>query len=198
MKLPGEIPIMLLPDTVLFPQAFLPLYIFENHYRVMLQHALQTHRLFALAMPRKRKPTPYPIGCLGLIRACVDHPDGTSHLILQGLCRIRFTQLHAHQPYLTASYVLHNTHPCTHHPLLDRIAADIQETIHHITASHTEFPAWIAPYIDSLTEHDTLCDIVAHTFIQSLSIKHKIIREQILPRRLQIVRDALHQIAHNS
>ncbi|MCS7063579.1 MAG: LON peptidase substrate-binding domain-containing protein [Methylacidiphilales bacterium] len=197
MKLPGKIPVMLLADSILFPQAFLPLYIYEEHYRLLLRHALDSHRLFAIALPRRRKPIPYPIGCLGLIRACVDHPDGTSHLVLQGLCRIRFTAFHTHHPYLTANYTLHNTHPCDPHPLLDRLAKDIQETIRHITTHHSEFPSWIAPYIGSLTEHDMLCDIVAHTFIQSLSVKRKIIQEQFLPERLRLVRDALNHLAEH-
>jgi Lon protease-like protein len=188
---------MLLPRTVLFPQAFLPLYIFENHYRKMLKDCLHTHRLFAVARPRKRQPTPHPIGCLGLIRACVDHPDGTSHLVLQGLCRVRFTKFYPPRPYLTAAYQLHTTHPCAPHPLIDHIVADIHETIRQITARHNQFPDWIAPYINNLTELDTLCDIIAHNFIHSLAVKHKIICEQTLPQRLRLVRDALHQIAQH-
>jgi Lon protease-like protein len=195
MKLPGEIPIMLIPGVILFPQAFLPLHIFEKHYRIMLQDCLQTHRLFSLALPKKGKSTPHPIGCLGLIRACVDRPDGTSNLVLQGLCRIRFTKFHYSHPYLSASFTLHNTNPCDPHPLLDRLADDIRETTRHITTRHSDFPTWIAPYIDTLTELDTLCDIVAHTFIQSVATKQKIIQEQFLPERLRLVRDAVHNIA---
>ena len=31
------------------------------------------------------------IAGIGLIRACVDKPDGSSNLILQGVSRVRFT-----------------------------------------------------------------------------------------------------------
>ena len=37
MKLPHEVPVMTLPNATLFPQALLPLYIFEPRYRQMLE-----------------------------------------------------------------------------------------------------------------------------------------------------------------
>jgi len=43
--LPKQLPVMPLPDAVLFPHALLPLYIFEPRYRNMLEHAPSgTHR----------------------------------------------------------------------------------------------------------------------------------------------------------
>src|SRR6267154_1999339 len=53
MKLPSEIPVMTLPEATLFPQALLPLYIFEPRYRQMLADALHSNRMFSVAM---RKP----------------------------------------------------------------------------------------------------------------------------------------------
>lgn len=57
----------------------------------MLSSALATHRVFALS----HEPVPESgcgIGSAGLIRACVANPDGTSHLMLQGIGRIRFRE----------------------------------------------------------------------------------------------------------
>ena len=36
MDLPREVPVMTLPSATLFPQALLPLYVFEPRYRQML------------------------------------------------------------------------------------------------------------------------------------------------------------------
>ena len=43
MKLPSEVPVMTLPNATLFPQALLPLYIFEPRYRRMLADTLASH-----------------------------------------------------------------------------------------------------------------------------------------------------------
>src|SRR5208283_610656 len=101
MKIPREAPVMTLPNATLFPQAFLPLYIFEPRYRRMLADALQSHRMFSLAMQRPgcMRETPLPVAGLGLIRASVSHRDGTSHLILQGLARVELEQAIRYKPY---------------------------------------------------------------------------------------------------
>src|SRR5437588_2593695 len=90
MKLARQAPVMTLPNATLFPQALLPLYIFEPRYRRMLTDALKSNRMFSVAMqhPGRSRETPCSVAGLGLIRVAVDHDDGTSHLILQGLSRI--------------------------------------------------------------------------------------------------------------
>ena len=92
---------MTLPNATLFPQALLPLYIFEPRYRQMLADALRTNRMFAVAMqkPRTSRESPSPVAGLGLIRVSVTHRDGTSHLILQGLARVGLEEAVRYKPY---------------------------------------------------------------------------------------------------
>jgi Lon protease-like protein len=101
MDLPTEVGVMTLPHTTLFPQAFLPLRIFEPRYRRMLDDALAGHRMFAVALrrPDRARETPVAIAGLGLIRAAVEQPDGTSNLILQGVARVRLTGVARYRPY---------------------------------------------------------------------------------------------------
>ena len=70
MKLPSEVPVMTLPNATLFPQALLPLYIFEPRYRRMLADSLNTDRMFSVAMqkPGRTRETPSPVAGLGLIQ----------------------------------------------------------------------------------------------------------------------------------
>src|SRR2546422_5170080 len=86
MKIPLEVPVMTLPNATLFPQALLPLYVFEPRYRQMLADALHSNRMFSVAMqrPGSRRETPSPVAGLGVIRDSVGHRDGTPPLILQG------------------------------------------------------------------------------------------------------------------
>ena len=79
MELPNLVPVMTLPNATLFPQALLPLYIFEPRYRQMLVDTLKAKRMFSVAMqrPGRTRETPCPVAGLGLIRVSVDHQDGT-------------------------------------------------------------------------------------------------------------------------
>jgi ATP-dependent Lon protease len=101
MKLPEEVPVMTLPNATLFPQALLPLYIFEHRYRKMLVDSLNTNRMFSVAMqrPGRTREIPSTVAGLGLIRVSVGHNDGTSHLVLQGLARVELAETIRYKPY---------------------------------------------------------------------------------------------------
>ena len=92
---------MTLPGATLFPQALLPLYIFEPRYRKMLSDMLGSDRMIIVAMqkPGRKRETPCDIAGLGLIRVSVGHQDGTSHLILQGLTRVELQDTVQYKPY---------------------------------------------------------------------------------------------------
>ena len=118
MELPSEVPVMTLPNATLFPQALLPLYIFEPRYRQMLADALHSNRMFSVAMrrPGSTRETPLPVAGLGLIRVSVGHRDGTSHLILQGLVRVELGKAVRYKPYYENSrqalWVVFLSHGC--------------------------------------------------------------------------------------
>src|ERR1041384_1789139 len=101
MEIPSAAAVMTLPNVTLFPQALLPLYIFEPRYRQMLADALAGDRMFIVAMqkPGRVRETPSAIAGLGLIRVCVGNPDGTSHLILQGISRVELQRAVSYKPY---------------------------------------------------------------------------------------------------
>src|SRR6184192_2925542 len=120
MKIPLEVPVMTLPNATLFPQALLPLYIFEPRYRQMLADALDSNRMFSVAMqrPGNTRESPSPIAGLGLIRVSVGHRDGTSHLILQGLARVEIENTVRYKPYRVNRIRALPTPPC------DNVAVD--------------------------------------------------------------------------
>src|SRR5437868_9789001 len=103
--LPDHVPVMPLPGALLFPHALLPLYIFEPRYQQMLEHALNHHRIFSVALVKPDRPQWqstadfFHVAGVGLIRACVGRGDGTSNLILQGLERVRFTSFAQDAPF---------------------------------------------------------------------------------------------------
>src|SRR4030095_4347458 len=105
IALPDEIPVMPLPGAVLFPNALLPLYIFEPRYREMLEHALKRDRMFSVALIKPscvewHAPEDFfHLATVGLIRACVGRGDGTSNLILQGLQLVRFASFKQETPF---------------------------------------------------------------------------------------------------
>lgn len=101
VRIPDKIPLMILPNTTLFPEAIIPLHIFESRYRRMLSDVLKSHRMFALAMrrPGASSEIPMPVACVGLIQVCVGAPDGKSNLLLLGLKRVQCAGAARYKPY---------------------------------------------------------------------------------------------------
>ena len=101
MEIPDRAGVMILGESNLFPQAILPLFIFEPRYRAMLAESLESHRMFCLAMqkPGTSRESPCLVAGLGLVRASVLNENGTSNLILQGLVRVKLGKAVKYKPY---------------------------------------------------------------------------------------------------
>lgn len=107
MEFPDRAGVMILGGACLFPQALLPLFIFEPRYRRMLADSLDGNRMFIIAMARPgvSRESPLPLAGLGLVRASVRNPDGTSNLVLQGLTRVRLGKVTRYKPYREMKFV---------------------------------------------------------------------------------------------
>src|ERR1044071_1145369 len=141
MKIPREVPVMTLPNATLFPQALLPLYIFEPRYRQMLADALHSNRMLSVAMqkPGRGRETPSPVAGLGLIRVSVGHRDGTSHLILQGLARVQLESAVRYKPYrINRLHALHAP-PCDN-VAVDALLAKVRELLEERVKLGLPFP----------------------------------------------------------
>lgn len=104
--IPNRIPAMTLRGVVLFPQAMMPLRIFEERYKTMLTDRLNEDRIFAIVGERENVTEeeehlelPFGVATAGLIRVSKENPDGTSFVLLQGLSRVRIVSIPQEIPY---------------------------------------------------------------------------------------------------
>lgn len=94
----SAIPVFPLPQVVLFPEAVLPLHVFEPRYRTMLQDCLATHRAMVVARiiggeDEHGRPRIAPIAGGGLVIEHQQLPDGRSNIVLLGQARLRLEEL---------------------------------------------------------------------------------------------------------
>jgi ATP-dependent Lon protease len=205
MRLPREIAVMTLPNATLFPQALLPLYIFEPRYRQMLADALETNRMFAIAMqkPGNSRETPSPVAGLGLIRVSVRHKDDTSHLILQGIARVELSQAVRYKPYRVQRIRPLETPP-SDSAAVDALLAKVRELLQERIALGLPFPfpvvsskasnepkpsfspKTILGYLDSLTDPEQTADLVSsavlpngaqrQTILETIDVETRLLR----------------------
>ncbi len=187
--MPKQVGIMTLPNVILFPQALLPLYIFEPRYRTMLKQSLEHQRMFAVAMPGISSQ-PKKIGGIGIIRACVDRPDGTSNLILQGVSRVRFTNFVQEEPFYVSKIEVLDTKEADGIEV-DALAAKVLELINQMKDAGKGGSDAIIKFLNEIEDYDSLADIVTYSFIDDLHLKQDILETLSLKERLHKVVVAL-------
>lgn len=184
--IPEEIGVIVLPGTVLFPHALLPLFIFESRYRLMLERALESGRVFAVgtSRPGTGGDECYPIGGAGVIRACVRNPDGTSNLVLQGLRRVRFLEWTQESPYRVARaqpLVSQNPGDADSREL----AGVVRELCETLTSRGVDLPPQFLNALKQLGDPDALSDAVTSTLIADPEMRRQLFEELDVPTRLR-------------
>lgn len=180
---------MVLPDCHLFPGCLLPLYIFEDRYRIMLKDALSSHRMFCIGN-REGDCEQAPVSrysTIGLVRACVQQDDGTSHLLLLGLQRIKFLQWKQTVPYRTAQIEVVNTVASAPATLADLQ----QEAIKLFHSSHQPSPDYLRQSIIESNNPELTCDILSYHFTRCPKLQQKLLSESDLVLRYQLLIQAL-------
>lgn len=96
------LPVFPLTGTLLLPGTYLPLNVFEDRYRNMVEDALEGDLKIGMVQPwvpgldnwgvpplDLRDPELYPVGCCGRIGQHELQPDGRHVIVLEGLIRFR-------------------------------------------------------------------------------------------------------------
>ena len=192
VTLPEHLPVMPLPGAVLFPHALLPLYIFEPRYRKMLEHALQAHRMFCVALIKPSCPdwhAPedfFHFATAGLIRACVGRGDGTSNLILQGLRRVRFTSFEQEKPFPIARIdVVELRDPTTVET--EALGTKVLELYGRLKRDRRPLPTKLDQYLSELRDLEMLADLTASTFVNDPLRRQRLLEERSLNQRLRFL-----------
>ena len=95
-------------NTVLFPGMILPLHIFEERYKLMIQHCLDEERPFGVLLIRDGKEVggtavPHTVGTSTLIASVTRADGGRMNIITIGLERFRLQTLRRDLPYLVGN-----------------------------------------------------------------------------------------------
>ncbi|MEX1010281.1 MAG: LON peptidase substrate-binding domain-containing protein [Chthoniobacterales bacterium] len=192
LPLPSSMPVMALTGVTLFPNALLPLFIFEPRYQQMLEKVLSGDRIFAVGMvrPDTGEETIFPVAGAGLVRACVGQPDGTSQLILQGLGRVRFDGFEQTDPYLIAraaplETVIDDEEAC------HASRRELQEFCTSLVSRGIELPDTFVKATGEMHDPALLGDLFAQHLVRDPLAAQQILSEAQLSVRLRQLLDTL-------
>lgn len=181
IEIPAEVPVMTLSETVLFPQAMMPLYIFEPRYREMLSDVLHAARIFAVAAvdPSQKEAevleTPYSVAGVGVVRACKQNPDGTSNLILQGLARVKFEEIITEEPYRRARISQIMSEPDGSEKSLLAIQSTLLNLVQTQMRLGAPIPKEVLQFLSNITEPENVLDLAIDTLCPFSKLKQQLL-----------------------
>src|SRR4026209_973861 len=111
LSIPGELPVLPLRDTVLFPNSFMPLAVAREASVRLIDEATSSGRMIGVFTQREaavEEPVLedlYPIGTATHIHKMFKLPDGSLRLIVQGLARVRLERIVQTRPYLRGAVI---------------------------------------------------------------------------------------------
>jgi ATP-dependent Lon protease len=106
LSIPGELPVLPLRDTVLFPNSFMPLAVAREASVRLIDEATTSGRMIGVFTQREasvEEPLLDDLSTIGTathIHKMFKLPDGSLRLIVQGLARVRLDRIVQTRPYL--------------------------------------------------------------------------------------------------
>ena len=193
ITLPDEVPVMTLPNVAFFPQALLPLRIFEPRYQEMLVDVLATDRLFAVAglssgraSGEAQSEPPHRIAGVGMVRACQKNDNGSSNLLLQGLTRVEITEIVADDPYRRIRIRPLASEPGAPTGENERLRDELSRLLALKLRLAAETAGELTTFLKTVVDPETFVDIAAFNLCESASLRQKLLETLDVHRRLQI------------
>ena len=92
-KLPTKIPIFPLSNFIVFPEATVPLNIFEPRYLEMINESMSSNRIIGMIQPKEKSnsknPELFDVGCACKIISFNETDDGRYIIIIKGINRFK-------------------------------------------------------------------------------------------------------------
>jgi Lon protease-like protein len=197
ITLPAEVPVMTLPNVVLFPRALLPLHIFEPRYREMLRDVLTSNRLFAMACLDPRAPGKFEplhrVATVGMVRTCQQAEDGTSNLLLQGLVRVECRSIAHEQPYRRIRVRALPSSPVIDLAKVSKLRTELARLIALKQRLGGEISRELTQFLDGIVEAEVYLDLAAFNLCENAVLKQTLLETLDVPTRFELFNRQLHK-----
>ena len=194
---PKQLPVMTLRGVVLFPKAMMPLRIFEERYKEMLDEVLNTTRMFGIVCERENVAEdevhmehPFGVATAGLIRVSKKHDDGTSFVLLQGIRRVKVRGIVQEMPYrIIEAEEMESIQDESSH----KIRKEIEQALEQNKLLGGEVTDEMLEFLNPLDDDDAFVDLAAFTLCKHTLRKQAMLEVQHLSKRASMLLTDLHR-----
>jgi ATP-dependent Lon protease len=189
-----------LPNLVLFPHVMQPLHIFEPRYRAMMEAAIASDQMIALASfapgwekDYEGRPQLLPMACLGRIATYQRVEDDRFNLLLLGLKRVQIQrELPPTRLYREAEVAIReDIYPLGKSSERCDLQKELIDSFKSILPSLGETQEQIDELLGSSVPLGVLTDIVSYTLDMGQSLKVQLLAECNVDRRATLLLEFL-------
>ena len=201
-RAPTVVRLFPLRGVVLFPDAVLPLHIFEPRYKQMTADALADDRRIAMVLPTtdcEDEPRPiHSVVCVGVIHREVRLPDGRFKLILKGEGRLRITSelSMGDKPYRRA-YVapIEDEYRATGGFARRMQRAMLLGQLRRLARAPTDPAADLYRFLRDHCLDGAFCDALAYSLPSPMEFKQRLLETALVDERLELLAEELTRLA---
>lgn len=168
VDLPLTLPILALRNAVLFPGTILPITIGREKSLKLVKALYKSTRIIGAVTQidageeAPRKEDLYEIGTAARILKIIEMPDGSVTAILQGIKRMRLTDIIANEPYLIGTVMYLEDHvPSKQNSDMQAIAESIKDSAMYILKLSPHLPQEMGFAIKNIENYEMLINVVA-------------------------------------
>ena len=163
-------------EVVLYPDEVLPLHIFEDRFKEMIDRCMENDTPFGVVLQVEGKLK--EVGCTARVSKVTEvFEDGSRNIIVTGLERFRIKQVHHHHAWLSADF----------EPVLDLRAAADSTMVDRLIAQHIKLLelAGRTPSPSMYENRERLSFFVAHNAGLTLDQKQDILETRAESMRVE-------------
>ncbi|MEX2577952.1 MAG: LON peptidase substrate-binding domain-containing protein [Verrucomicrobiales bacterium] len=196
VSIPDSLPVMVLGGATLFPHGYMPLFIFEERYREMLRYALRHDRMFCVGhtlpgIDAENHADPvYPVTTAGLVRACVTHDDGTSHLMLSGMHRVEIQGWEQRTPFRIAK-IAPLACRISDPEAVARLALEVVDLCGRLCEKGEPVSERLRQHLGCVKDPSAIADVVAQSFLSDPCERQRVLEMLDVCDRLDFVSEFL-------
>jgi ATP-dependent Lon protease len=195
-RLPAQLGVLPLRDSVTFPDLVIPLNIGQPRSLELVNDVLRGDRSIVLVAgrdPEVESPGPaelYSVGVLGAIARMVRLPDGTLRVLIQGGPRVAVKEWLGTEPYLVAE-VEHARDRVRESAQLEALARNVQRTFSSIVGQVPYLPEELQVMVANVDDPVMLSHLIAGAMRLPTEEKQALLEELDLTKRLRRLSEIL-------
>ena len=198
LTIPEELPVLPLPDTVIFPYMIVPLFLNQEAAAKAVDQSLTENRMILVVAqkdPEVEAPSPedlYSVGTVALIIRMLKLPDGRVRILVQGFARARAEYLPITEPFLRARVFQELEQPKKlDTPELEALTRSAKSSLEQVISLGKNISQDVAVIAANLEDPGRLADLIASNMDLKLDAAQGILEATDPVERLRAVNATL-------